>query len=254
MANLYYESGQFEEAQPDLMENDLVSCTNDPFFIDQWHLNNTGQYGGITGNDIRICSDWDITRGCANITVAVLDKGLEFNHPDFNNISNVSFDTENGTSPSVVEGNHGVAVAGIIGANVDNGIGIAGVAPETQLMSISNSFASTLNSRQARGIGINFARQNGADIINNSWSSSVVYPIIDDAISNAVTLGRNGLGTLVVFASGNGNNNSISYPSNNPSVIAVGAMSMCNQRKSLSSCDGENWGSNYGSDLDIMAP
>ncbi len=245
LANLFYESGQFEEAQPDLMEDNLASCTNDLLFNEQWHLNNTGQSGGTSGNDISICNAWDITMGCADITVAVLDNGLEFNHPDFNNISNVSFDTETGTSPSVIRGNHGVAVAGIIGATANNGIGVAGVAPNAQLMSISNSLAATPASRQIRASGINFAWQNGADIINNSWGSTVVYPIIDDAILNAVNFGRNGLGTIVVFASGNDNSSSISYPSNNSNTISVGAINRQGNRANFS---------NYGTGLDLVAP
>lgn len=119
MANLFYESGYFDSAEPDLMEDFLIGCTNDPLFAEQWHLNNTGQAGGTVGNDIRACQAWNITMGCANVVVAVLDHGLEFNHPDFNNISPISFDTENGTPPSVVRGSHGVPVAGVIGATIN---------------------------------------------------------------------------------------------------------------------------------------
>ncbi len=102
--------------------------------------NNTGQFGGAAGNDTRICQAWDMTMGCANVVVAVLDQGLEFNHPDFNNISPISFDTESGTSPSIVLGDHGVPVAGIIGATANNNLGVAGIAPNVQLMSIGYSF------------------------------------------------------------------------------------------------------------------
>lgn len=100
MANLFYETGLFTSAQPDFMEDYGANCRNDTFFNQQWHLNNTGQSGGTVGNDIRICQAWDITMGCADVVVAVLDHGLEFNHPDFNNISPISFDTETGLAPS----------------------------------------------------------------------------------------------------------------------------------------------------------
>jgi subtilisin family serine protease len=136
MANLFYETGLFTSAQPDFMEDYGVNCRNDTFFNQQWHLNNTGQSGGTVGNDIRICQAWDITMGCADVVVAVLDHGLEFNHPDFNNISPISFDTDTGLAPSQVRGPHGVAVAGVIGATTDNDLGVAGVAPNVQLMSI----------------------------------------------------------------------------------------------------------------------
>ncbi len=256
MANLFYEKGNFSFAEPDLMVDYGVNCRNDTFFNQQWHLNNTGQFGGTVGNDIRACQAWDITMGCANIVVAVLDHGLELNHPDFNNISPLSFDTDTGTSPSIVRGDHGVPVAGIIGASANNGLGVAGIAPNIQLMSISNSLLLQPLVSQRLADGINFAWQNGADVINNSWGSNALpqQGLINDAINNAVTQGRGGLGTIVIFASGNDNNNGISFPASNAQVISVGALSMCNQRKSPSSCDGENWGSNFGTGLDVMAP
>jgi len=245
MANLFYETGVFASGQPDFMEDYGASCRNDTFFSQQWHLNNTGQSGGTVGNDIRICQAWDITMGCANIIVAVLDQGIEI-HPDINNISPISFDSETGATPATtIYGRHGVAVAGVIGATTNNGLGVAGVAPNTQLMSINNSIASTPLSRQNRAAGINFAWQNGASVINNSWGSAVVFQIIDDAIQNAVTLGRNGLGTVVVFASGNDNNSSIGYPSSNANTISVGAIGRTASRASFS---------NFGTGLDVVAP
>lgn len=246
MANLFYETGAFVSSQPDLMEDYGASCRNDTFFNQQWHLNNTGQSGGTVGNDIRMCQAWDITMGCGNIIVAVLDQGLEINHPDFNNINPLSFDSETGASPATtIYGSHGVAVAGVIGATTNNSLGVAGVAPNTQLMSINNSIAATPLSRQNRAAGINFAWQNGASVINNSWGSAVVFQIIDDAIQNAVTLGRNGLGTVVVFTSGNDSNSSIGYPSSNANTISVGAIGRTGSRASFS---------NFGTGLDVVAP
>ncbi|MBV5331808.1 S8 family serine peptidase, partial [bacterium] len=77
------------------------------------------------------------------------------------------------------------------------------------------------------------------------------------AISNAKTLGRGGKGSVVVFSAGNDNLSSVGYPGYLSTVIAVGASNMCDQRKTPTSdiCNGwENWGSNYGSALDISAP
>lgn len=254
MANLFYESGLFAASEPDLMTDDLPQCVNDTYFNNQWGLLNTGQNGGTVGSDINVCQAWSITKGSDNIIVAVLDQGIELNHPDLLNIHPYSYDTESGTSPSQVLGDHGTACSGIIGAGSDNNLGISGIAPGCPLMSVSNSLAGTPNSRQKRADGFNFAWQNGASVISNSWGSGVQYQIIDDAITDALTLGRNGLGCIIVFASGN-NNSSVSYPANsNPDIIVVGALSPCEQRKNPSSCDGEGWGSNYGAELDIMAP
>lgn len=245
MANSFYESGLFAAAEPDLMENMLIQCVNDAYFRQQWALQNTGQLGGTIGVDIKMCEAWQISEGNTNIIVALIDHGIELNHPDFANISTVSFDSESGTSPSQVLGNHGTACAGIIGATANNYLGVAGIAPNATLMSISNSLAGTPNSRMKRADAVNFARTNGAAVINNSWGSAVPYQVIDDAINLAVSSGRGGLGCIVVFASGNDYQSSISYPSNLPGVIAVGATDRNDLRADFS---------NYGTGLDIAAP
>lgn len=244
-ANRFYESGHFQYAEPDLMVDDDINCTTDTYFSQQWGLKNTGQNGGASGIDINICSAWQISTG-SNITVAILDQGIDLTHPDLAaNIYSSSFDSENGTIPQVVRGNHGTACAGIIGAVRNNAEGIAGVAPDCNLMAISNSLAGIPLSRMARSDGINWAWQNGADVISNSWGSSVQYQIINDAIDNAVTQGRNGKGCVVVFASGNDNASAVSYPAYLLNVIAVGASTRNGLRASFS---------NYGEHLDVVAP
>ncbi|MGQ7868298.1 S8 family serine peptidase [Sunxiuqinia sp. sy24] len=256
MANLFYESGRFHSSEPDLMADKLVECVDDDYFSDQWNLSNTAQYGGTSGTDINICDAWDLVNGCNNVIVAVLDHGFELNHPDLTNVSALSYDTPTATSPSMVRGDHGTACAGIIGATADNNQGIAGVASGCQLMSVSHPLTLTINARQELADGINWAWQNGADIISNSWGhTSLAGAFIDDAIDNALTQGRNNLGCVVVFATGN-DDGAINYPANsNLDIIAVGAMSPCGERKNPNSCDGEDrWGSNYGTQLDVVAP
>ncbi len=256
MANLFHVSGRFAAAEPDLMTDDSPQCVNDPLFPDQWGLQNTGQHGGVLTPDIDACDAWLITTGSDDVIVAVLDHGIEFNHPDLTNMHPVSFDSESGNMPSLVLGSHGVACAGIIGAELNNSLGVAGISYDCPLMSISNSLMGTPASRMKRADGINFAWQNGASVISNSWGSSVPYTVINDAISDALTLGRNGLGMVVVFSAGNGNSGTVGYPGNvNPDILAVGAMSPCGERKNPSSCDGETWwGSDYGTALDVVAP
>ncbi|MBC7923336.1 MAG: S8 family serine peptidase, partial [Ferruginibacter sp.] len=254
-ANRFYESGLFTHAEPDLMTDDAIHAANDPEYVNQWGLANTGQYGGTVGTDVRAEDAWQITKGSREVVVAVLDHGFEMNHPDLQgNTFGTGFDSESGTSPALVLGSHGTACAGIIGAIQDNHTGVSGVAPNVRLMSVSNSLAGSPASRQKRADGINWAWLNGAHVISNSWSSAVPYAIIDDAITNAFTSGRGGLGTLVVFAAGN-DNGGVSYPANSHAdIVAVGAMSQCAERKSPTSCDGEGWGSNFGAQLDVVAP
>lgn len=253
VANSFYESGLFKYSVPDFLSDDILST--DPLFNNQWSLKNTGQFNGISGIDIKAEQAWTITLG-NGINVAILDQGLDKLHEDLqSNIHNLSYNTETNSSPSQVYGNHGTPSAGIIAALKDNSIGVSGISPLSKLMDVSNSLASIPNSRIMRGAGINWAWQNGADIISNSWGSSVMYDEITNAIQNAIQNGRNGKGTVVVFASGN-SNGAVSYPANiNPNIIVVGAISNCADRKKPNSCDGETWwGSNYGSQLDLVAP
>lgn len=257
MANVFYETNLFAASEPDFLVNDQLHCVNDPVFSDQWNLKNTGLNGWTAGVDLNMCQAWTLTSGSSNIIVAILDEGLELNHPEIANYTTISYDSETKTSPSTVYGSHATAAAGVIGAKKNNGIGTAGIAPDCKIMSVSNKLKGNPDSRKARADGINWAWQNGASVINNSWSSSIKYQIIDDAINLALTKGRNGLGTVVVFSTGNEDANSISYPSNAiPDIIAVGAASPCGQRKSKTpiSCDGAVWGSNYGEGLDVVAP
>jgi len=270
LANIFYQTGLFEYAEPDLMVSDntnsntTLNCVNDPLFYNQWGHSNTGQNGGTAGVDVNACEAWNISTG-TNVIVAVLDQGIEINHPDLSaNIFGSGFDTESGTSPSQVLDAHGTPCAGIIGAVQNNLQGISGISPNCKLMSISNSLDPTPNSRQKRADGINWAVLTGASIISNSWSSSLPYTVIDDAITNALTNGRGGLGTIIVFASGNKNVNGAEYPSNsNPNIICVGAIDKCGIRSGridivANSCD--PWcptcspGSSYGAPLDVVAP
>ena len=245
MANHFHRSGLFQYAEPDFIIEDQLNCATDEFFWLQWGLRNGIQFNG-RGIDINVCNAWQISTG-SNVIVAVLDHGIDLNHPDLrDNIFPLSFDSQSGTSPQRLLGDHGTPVAGIIGAkNNNNREGIAGVSPDSQIMSISNSLRGTRRSRQRRADGINWAWQNGADVINNSWSSGIRHRIIDDAISNAVRNGRNGRGSVIVFSSGNDHRASVSYPACLSNVIAVGSINRNGQRASSS---------NFGTALDVVAP
>ena len=108
IANIFYESNYFEEAEPDLMLDNLILGDN-TFENTQWGLDNTGQYGKQKGIDIKAKQAWRISRG-KDVKVAVLDQGIELNHPDLKeNLSSLSYDTEKGVSPSVLLGEHGTA-------------------------------------------------------------------------------------------------------------------------------------------------
>ncbi len=252
LANRFYESGLFQYAEPDLMVDALIECATDQHFEQQWGLKNIGQSGGISGIDIKICDAWQISTG-NNIIVAVVDNGINLSHPDLSpNIYSLSWDSESGTSPQkTVPGDHGTFCAGIVGTarnNIVGGttIGIAGVAPNCKIMSVSNSLRANIVSWEARADGINWAWKNGASVISNSWGSSVATQKITEAIDSAVIRGRNGLGSVVVKSSGNNSSSTtVTFPGAHPSVITVGSINRSGQRASTS---------NHGNDLNVVAP
>lgn len=260
MANYFYETGKFEYAEPDFLKLLKRFCRNDEFFSDQWGLLNTGQHSGISGEDIDVCQAWEITTGRDVIDIAVIDEGVDLNHPDLINNLLPGFDATGQGSNGGPQGDdaHGTACAGIIAATANNNIGIAGIAHTSRIIPVriafGDGFGGWITNTTWISNGINWAWQNGAEILSNSWGGGSPSNDITNAINNAVNNGRDGLGCPVFFATGN-NNGSVSYPAILADVIAVGAMSMCNERKNPSSCDGENWwGSNFGAELDIVAP
>lgn len=253
-ANQFYESGLFENTDPEFIYHNL-RLSNDPLFNDQWFLKNTGQNGGTAGLDISAETAWDVTKG-SGIKIAIYDHGIQMDHPDLaTNIYGTGFDAKTGTTPSILRGSHGTPCAGISAAVQDNNIGGSGVAPEANLISISINLDFGDTPTQLAS-GFIWGYQNGADIISCSWGGYAPSNTITDAIREALDDGRNGKGSVIVFAAGNENNQNPRYPGNYfDDILLVGAMSPCGERKSPSSCDGENWwGSCYGSKLDVMAP
>ncbi len=264
MANLFYESQLFEYAEPNKSTYDVKASAppNDPLYNLQWAHNNIGsaaQYNGTPGVDMKILQAWDITMGNPNIKIGVIDEGVDLTHPDlqanllqgFNGATMTSNPGDGGyTYPTDA---HGTACAGIIGAIANNGIGVAGVAPNCKIIPAVLFGANIPFTDLSAAACFDYVRLQGADVISNSWISAV-SSVIDDAIDRAVTLGRGGKGCVVFCASANFNS-SVSYPASNPQVIAVGGISMCGERKSPTSCDGLWWwGANYGQGLDVVAP
>lgn len=243
MSNQFYESGKFENVDPAFMFNfNTNSCPAEPDFGKQWGL-----------NKINACTAWDITKGNSNVLVAVLDQGVDKAHAEFaNNYSPLSYDLHNNSSPSIVHGDHGTHVGGIIGAN-HNGTQIAGVAPQATILSISHDLylSPTFSGEMASGFG--YARVSGAAVINNSWGDQggafydqMHSAILEEAIKTAMTSGRNGKGMVVVFAAGNKNSTKTDYPGNfDPDILVVGSTNSSDARSSYSS---------YGSCLDVVAP
>jgi subtilisin family serine protease len=245
IANELYETGLFEYAEPDLLLF-INYETNDIYFSNQWGLNNTGQYGGTNGIDIKATQAWNITTGSSNVKIAILDSGVDLLHSDLTSNLLPGYDTTGGGNNGNDTYGHGTACAGIAAAKGNNNIGIAGVAYDCSILPIHMG-SSPLASRVADGL--NWAIQNGANVVSMSFSTTETNAV-NTALSQAVSSG-----CVPVAATGNDDNSTVSYPARNSNVIAVGAVSPCGQRKSPTSCDTEtSWGSNYGTALAIVAP
>jgi len=252
VANYFYEVGFFADVDPAFMFDFKTTCTNDSMFGSLWGLDNSTN----PNIDINACQAWDISQG-AGVNVAIVDTGIDKTHNDLAaNISTASFNSQTGTSPSGTPHFHGTHVAGIVGASRNNNLQVTGVAPQSKLMSISHPLSGGPTISAELASGISFAWQNNAHIINNSWGdqggsgySELHSTILENAIVDAMTQGRDGKGAVVVFASGNFGS-TMDYPGNfHDDILTVGAITSLGLRSTNSGAD-----SGYGTKLDVVAP
>lgn len=236
----YNNDPDIEYAEPDYISV-LHYLPNDQFFDPkQWNLHNDSIYNGTTYPDIDAPEAWDITRGASDITIAIVDTGIQIDHPDLLSKITLGYDiADNDTDPSDFVG-HGTHVAGIAAAATDNGVGIAGACPDCKIMPIKvSSGTSSILFHSNIVSGIVYAVDNGADIINISsgGGGSTAY---QDAILYAYNAGK-----VIVASTGNDSSEDIYYPAGYKEVIAVGASGNKDER---------SFYSNYGSHLDVVAP
>lgn len=234
-----------EYAEPNFIANAHL-VPNDSYYPLQWHFNNS-VYGGVNSE-----TAWDISTG-SNVTVAVVDTGIAYENyrkgskkyykaPDFANTCFVSgFDfVEKDTHPND-DNSHGTHVAGTVAQTTNNNLGVAGLSFSSCLMPVkvldrngSGTYANVAN-------GIRFAADNGAKVINLSLGGSTSSQTILDAVAYASSKG-----SVIVASAGNDGTNVVAYPAAyNDYVIAVGST---RYDETLS------YFSNYGVDLDIVAP
>lgn len=194
-------------AQPNYRRS-FLRGVNDPLSTFQYPLSKVNAFGA-----------WDITTGSSAVTVAVLDTGVNANHPDLAGRVLPGQDFFRGGTDTSDPVGHGTHIAGIIAASGDNGIGIAGMCWQCKILPVRVGDDRGL-SDDAITNGIRWAVDNGARILNLSFGGTSDSPSIHEAIKYAVQ--KN---VLVVAAAGNeaDEGNPVEYPAAYDEVIAVGA-------------------------------
>lgn len=231
-----------EYAEPDYLAYALMT-PNDPYFANQWGLENTGQeilgIAGLFDADIDAPYAWDIILG--GVKVAILDTGIDQDHEDLSSqiILNKDF-TGSSNGYDDLYG-HGTHVAGIVAAITNNGLGVAGGCPQCFLINgkVLNNSGSGAYSWIANGII--WAADSGAKVINLSLGGPYKSSTLEKAINYAWSKG-----TVIVAAAGNSANPSKTYPAAYTKVIAVAATNNKDQKASFSSY-GSKW-------VDVAAP
>ena len=257
---------QFEGAYVDDVVIEKITggydnLTSDQFDHLQWSLKNTEQLWGVNGADTRAFRAWDVSYGSEAVKIAIIDEGVDLNHPDLASRLVGGYDATGRGSGGAPSGDdaHGTGCAGIAGAVTGNNKGIAGVDRKARITPVRIAYGDGsggwVTTTSWTADGISWAANHGADVLSNSWGGGSPASAVTNAIAAARSGGRDGKGAVVVFSAGNENTNSVSYPANLSATLAVGATSPCDQRKAPTSCDGEFWwGSSYGSALDLTAP
>ncbi len=223
---------------------------DDEKFPQQWHFHNTGQNNGQEDSDIDLPEAWESIQGNPDVIVAVIDQGVDFNHPD------LAGNIWPGIGPegeSTLPGDHGTHVAGTIAALNNNAIGVSGIAGGSgnndgvRIMSLDLFNGQHEMSTLEMNV---WAADNGAAISQNSWGymGPDYYNQSDlDGIDYFNEYGGGDImeGGITFFAAGNDSDDGNWYPGCYEGAIAVAA---------TNNNDQISWYSNYGDWVDISAP
>jgi subtilisin family serine protease len=237
---------------------------NDPSFPTQWHHHNVTKPGA----DNHATDGWTRTTGSSAVTVAILDSGGDWDHPDlaariWSNPGEVPFnavdddgngyvddvrgwDFANNDNNPMDDHNHGTNVSGIAGATTNNGLGVAGTDWNCRIMLAKNLDASNSGFYSWWISSIYYAANKGAKVLNMSEGGSSFSSAMQDAVNYA-----HGLGALVVVAMMNNNNSTPYYPAAYTNTLAVGATND-QDRRAVPFCWGG--GSSFGAHIEMCAP
>lgn len=241
-------------AEPDYILG-ATEIPNDPRFGELYGIHNTGQSGGVADADIDGPEGWDSAGGIAGsrgVTVGIVDTGIDRSHPDLPS----QLVACAATSPSLLgliggsstpsesrgcsdDNDHGSHVAGTIAARTNNGIGVAGVSPNSPL-AICKALHGPFGTGSTAGVAncITYLVNKGARVISLSLGGGA-----STTLQNAV-VDATKQGALLIAAAGNDGNSAANYPAAYPQVISVAALDRHDQRASFS---------NTGSTIELSA-
>lgn len=221
--------GGFVFIEKNSNELSMLEVPNDPMFSLQYGL-----------DAINAPEGWSLKKSTATVTIAVLDTGVDMDHPDLVGSLVAGFNVFFRNDDPQDDNGHGTRVAGICAAVTDNGLGIAGASWGASIMPVKVLDASGRGSFQNAAEGIVWAVDHGAQVINLSLGGPLPSLLLEDAINYAIDKG-----VVVVAASGNTGTNMVNYPAQYEPVIAVGATGEDNTIAGFS---------NFGPELDVVAP
>lgn len=207
---------------------------------------------------IGVPAAWKITKGRADVRVAILDEGVDTSHPALKAAVHAERDFigQKGAS-AMPDGNdaHGTACAGIV---LSRSTTYPGIAPRCQLIAariaMDDGSGGWVFDDFRTADAIDWCWRQGAAVLSNSWGGGAPSDAISRAFARARTQGRGGLGAVVAIAAGN-DQMAIDFPGDLPGYVTVGASNPADERKTRTSSDGENWwGSNFGPTIHLLAP
>ena len=225
-----------EFAEPDVVVRLALTPTDPLYATYQWHM------GSTAAGSIGLPTAWNTTTGNASIIVAVIDTGVDGAHPDLSGKittgGNAGYNFVSNNTNTADDHMHGTFAASIVAANTNNGQGGAGVCWSCKIMPIkvldNTGSGSSFNVSQ----GIDWAVSHGAKIVNLSLGGGAASSL-QTSVNNAWNAN-----VVVIAASGN-DNGPVLFPGAYSNAIAVGSNNSAGARSSFS---------NFGLELDIMAP
>lgn len=227
LAKIYNSLSMVEYAEPNFVAR-AQFVPNDPYFANQWGL-----------AKIKSPEAWDLTNGSSVVKIAILDTGIDKDHPDLATKVVARINLTSARSDDDLNG-HGTHVAGIAAAITNNGLGVAGTGFNTALMSVkvlddkgSGYYSWVIN-------GLKWAADNGAKVINLSLGGGSSSAALEEAVNYAWNKG-----VVLSCAAGNSGVTTPLYPAYYQNCLAVAATDANDQKTS--------W-SNYGGWVDLASP